>query len=101
MARDHAGLVAAAFRLPWPGRPAPAGRRAPAARLASGLAARELLAVSRVATLPIDTVVLAACTTNLGGADDEALSLATAFLAAGARTAFATLWRVPDASTRC
>jgi len=59
-----------------------------------------LLEVSRLAALEIDMVVLAACRTNASGEDyDEAFSLATAFLAAGARTVFATLWPVPDSAT--
>lgn len=43
---------------------------------------------------------LAGCSTGAAGRQhDEAFSLATAFLAAGARTAFGTLWKVPDAET--
>ena len=64
------------------------------------LAVRDLLETSRLAELTIDTVFLAACSTGAGGeAYDEALSLATGFLAAGARTVFGTLWPVPDAAT--
>ncbi|WP_327025811.1 CHAT domain-containing protein [Micromonospora sp. NBC_01739] len=69
--------------------------------LAGGLLpARELLEVSRVAALDLGQVFLAACTTNLaGGLPDEAFSLSTAFLAAGAQTVFGSLWSVPDVGT--
>lgn len=61
------------------------------------LAARTLLDTSRTAALEI---FLAACTTNVIGQDyDEAFSMATAFLAAGAGTVFGSLWPVPDAAT--
>ncbi|GAA4719859.1 CHAT domain-containing protein [Phytohabitans rumicis] len=64
------------------------------------LTAGELIEASRVAELVIDQVFLAACTTNLAGEDyDEAFSLASAFLAAGAHTVFGSLWPVPDAGT--
>jgi CHAT domain-containing protein len=64
------------------------------------LAARDLLDASRLAALDVDMIYLAACTTHVGGKDyDEVLSLATAFLAAGARTVFGSLWRVPDEAT--
>jgi len=50
--------------------------------------------------LPLGTVVLAACSTNVaGGRHDEAFSISTAFLAAGARTAVGSLWTVPDGFT--
>ncbi|MGK5682178.1 CHAT domain-containing protein [Actinoplanes sp. URMC 104] len=70
-------------------------------RLSGGeLTARRLLDASRTAELEIEQVFLAACTTGLTGLDhDEAFSLTTAFLAAGARTAFGSLWQVPDAET--
>jgi CHAT domain-containing protein len=48
----------------------------------------------------IGTVVLAACTTSVpSGAYDEAFSLSTAFLAAGARTVLGSLWPVPSNAT--
>ncbi|MEV4352047.1 CHAT domain-containing protein [Actinoplanes sp. NPDC049596] len=70
-------------------------------RLAGGrLTARQLLEASRTAELEIEQVFLAACTTGVVGArHDEAFSLATAFLSAGARTVFGSLWRVPDEET--
>ncbi|MFF8815437.1 CHAT domain-containing protein [Streptomyces pactum] len=47
-----------------------------------------------------DLVVLAACSTNVSGRGyDEAYSLATAFLAAGARSVLGSLWTVPDEAT--
>jgi len=70
-------------------------------RLSGGdLTARQLLAASRTAELEIEQVFLAACTTGRTGIDhDEAFSLTTAFLAAGAHTAFGSLWPVPDEET--
>jgi len=70
-------------------------------RLAGGtLTARRLLEASRTAELEIERVFLAACATGSTGAQhDEAFSLATAFLSAGARTVFGSLWRVPDTET--
>lgn len=55
-----------------------------------------LLAAQPIDALPVDRVFLAACVTNVSGVDyDEAFSLATTFLAAGARTAFGSQWAVP------
>ncbi|WP_439657466.1 CHAT domain-containing protein [Lentzea sp. HUAS TT2] len=66
--------------------------------LASGpLSARALLDISPVDILPLGLVNLACCTTNVSGVDyDEALSLATTFLAIGARTVVGSLWWVPS-----
>jgi hypothetical protein len=48
----------------------------------------------------LSTVVLAACSTGVAGtAYDEAFSLATVFLTAGARSVIGSLWRVPDDAT--
>jgi hypothetical protein len=49
-----------------------------------------------------DLVVLSACDTGVGGmADPEGpASLRAAFLRAGARTVVASLWEVPDPTTR-
>ena len=45
-------------------------------------------------------VVLASCLTDVTEADyDEALTLATAFLSAGAAGVVAARWRVPEADT--
>ncbi|MFF5289933.1 CHAT domain-containing protein [Paractinoplanes globisporus] len=83
------------------GRADPAHPAEACLRLAGGeLTARRLLDASRTASLEIEQVFLAACTTGLTGIDhDEAFSLTTAFLAAGARTAFGSLWPVPDEET--
>ncbi|NKE58149.1 CHAT domain-containing protein [Lentzea sp. PSKA42] len=64
--------------------------------LASGpLSARTLLDISPIDVLPLGLVNLACCTTNVSGVDyDEALSLATTFLAIGARTVVGALWWV-------
>lgn len=69
--------------------------------LADGpLTVADLLERRPTAPLPLDTVVLAACSTNVCGAEyDEAFSLATAFLAAGARSTVGSLWAVPDRFT--
>jgi CHAT domain-containing protein len=66
-------------------------------RLATAhLSAVELLELSPVDVVPLGIVNLAGCTTNVSGVDyDEALSLATTFLAIGARTVIGSLWRVP------
>jgi CHAT domain-containing protein len=62
------------------------------------LLARQVLQTRK--TGAIGLVALAACTTNVpSGVYDEAFSLSTAFLAAGARTVFGSLWPVPDAET--
>lgn len=59
-----------------------------------------LLSRARSAGLDLDRVVLSACSTGaVGSLHDEAISLATAFLAGGAHTAFGSLWAVPDADT--
>ncbi|MEX5712811.1 CHAT domain-containing protein [Parafrankia sp. FMc6] len=60
----------------------------------------ELLADQPSATTPVDRVFLSACMTNVTGSDhDEAFSIATAFLAAGARTAYGSLWPIPATFT--
>jgi CHAT domain-containing protein len=64
------------------------------------LSANVLLDRARRAQLDIGEVFLAACTTGVSGDDhDEVLSLATSFLAAGARTVFGSMWPVPDGDT--
>lgn len=66
----------------------------------AGLTARTLLESSHHAELDVREVFLAACTTSVSGHDhDEVLSLASAFLAAGAHTVFGSLWPVPDGTT--
>ncbi|MGW1139105.1 CHAT domain-containing protein [Streptomyces zhihengii] len=48
----------------------------------------------------LELVVLAACRTNVSGHGfDEAYSLATAFLVAGARSVVGSMWPVPDEAT--
>jgi hypothetical protein len=67
--------------------------------LAGGrLPARQILETRRSGAIGV--VALAACTTNVpSGRYDEAFSLSTAFLAAGARTVFGSLWPVPSGAT--
>jgi hypothetical protein len=64
------------------------------------LAVRRLIEDTQHAALRVDQVFLAACNTGVSGDDyDEAVSIATTFLAAGARTVFGSLWAVPDSAT--
>ncbi|MGI5238311.1 CHAT domain-containing protein [Dactylosporangium sp. CA-139066] len=64
------------------------------------LPADVLLERARRKALDLGEVFLAACTTGVTGEDhDEVLSLATSFLAAGARTVFGSMWPVPDGDT--
>jgi CHAT domain-containing protein len=68
--------------------------------LAAGerLSARDILETRKVGVIGV--VALAACTTSVpSGAYDEAFSLSTAFLVAGARTVFGSLWPVPSGAT--
>jgi CHAT domain len=69
--------------------------------LADGqLPVRDLLDDDPAALLAVEQVFLAACSSHGSGTDyDEAFSIASAFLAAGARTVFGSLWRVPDQGT--
>jgi hypothetical protein len=84
-----------------PGRP-PSGRVEKPERRT--LAVAQILRRART-RLPSDhggLVVLASCLTDVTGADhDEALTLATAFLSAGAAGAVAARWRVESAQTAC
>ncbi|MGX1135731.1 tetratricopeptide (TPR) repeat protein [Streptomyces glaucescens] len=61
------------------------------------LTVRDLLGLN----IPADLVVLSACDTALAGRDlpDEAQSLPTALLQAGAGAVIGSLWAIPDAST--
>jgi PIN domain nuclease of toxin-antitoxin system len=64
------------------------------------LRARDLIHATRLTAPVIEQVVLAACTTSATGSDyDEAFSLSSTFLAAGAHTVFGSLWVVPDLET--
>ncbi|MGT2530549.1 CHAT domain-containing protein [Streptomyces nojiriensis] len=77
------------------------GRRHSAYLLLSGgqLTAEELTeGTARYGHLEV--VVLAACSTGVSGrGHDEAYSLSTAFLVAGARSVVGSLWTVPDEAT--
>ncbi|MGW3859350.1 CHAT domain-containing protein [Micromonospora arida] len=99
--RTVAGLGASLLHLACHGRVDPTRPADSHLVLAGGqLPARQLLEVSRLAALELGHVFLAACTTSRVGADyDEAFSLATTFLAAGAHTVFGSLWSVPDVGT--
>ncbi|GGM76334.1 CHAT domain-containing protein [Dactylosporangium sucinum] len=69
-------------------------------RLAGGVLRADDLIRLAVRHRRIGTVVLAACTTNVAGAEyDEALTLSTAFQVAGATSVVGSLWAVPSAST--
>ncbi|MFC9129048.1 CHAT domain-containing protein [Streptomyces sp. NPDC057099] len=68
--------------------------------LSDGRLAAEELTEGATRYRGLDLVVLAACRTNVSGHGyDEAYSLATAFLVAGARSVVGSLWPVPDAAT--
>jgi CHAT domain-containing protein len=99
--RAVAGLGASLLHLACHGRVDPTRPADSHLVLAGGqLPARQLLEVSRLAALELGHVFLAACTTSRVGTDyDEAFSLATTFLAAGAHTVFGSLWSVPDVGT--
>jgi CHAT domain-containing protein len=59
-----------------------------------------LLHRSRTAALDLEQVFLAACTTSgTRSVHDEVLSLASTFLAAGARAVVGSLWAAPDTET--
>ncbi|NGN63476.1 CHAT domain-containing protein [Streptomyces sp. A7024] len=79
----------------------PGGRHSAYLELAGGsrLVAEELTEAAGPGG-GLDLVCLAACWSNVSGRGyDEAYSLATAFLAAGARTVLGSLWPVPDEAT--
>ncbi|GAA4919211.1 CHAT domain-containing protein [Streptomyces coeruleoprunus] len=68
--------------------------------LAGGRLAAEELTEGAARYEGLGLVVLAACRTNVSGRGyDEAYSLATAFLVAGARSVVGSLWPVPDEAT--
>ena len=73
------------------------------APVSDSLYADDLLYYNELALLPIDAdlVVLAACETSLGkvAPGETALSMASAFTAAGAASTLTTLWQVDDAAT--
>jgi hypothetical protein len=78
-------------------------RQPAAARLVlaeGSLTAEDLLELSGRGPLHLGEVFLAACTSSAGGdAYDEAFSMATAFLVAGATAVTGSLWLVPDVGT--
>jgi hypothetical protein len=68
--------------------------------LSGGQLAAEELTEGAARYRGLDLVVLAACRTNVSGHGyDEAYSLSTAFLVAGARSVIGSLWPVPDEAT--
>ncbi|MYS88865.1 MULTISPECIES: CHAT domain-containing protein [Streptomyces] len=68
--------------------------------LSGGPLAAEELTEGATRYRGLDLVVLAACRTNVSGHGyDEAYSLSTAFLVAGARSVIGSLWPVPDEAT--
>ncbi|MFJ6065230.1 CHAT domain-containing protein [Streptomyces tendae] len=96
-----AGLRGGVLHLACHARVDPGERHSAYLDLAAGssLAAEELIegAVRRIAP---GLVCLAACWSNVSSRGyDEAYSLATAFLTAGAHTVLGTLWPVPDEET--
>lgn len=73
-------------------------------QLGDSLELEELLYFNDLSALPMVTelAVLSACETNLGEyvRGESALSLASAFAAAGARSTLTSLWQVDDAATK-
>ncbi|MEM9525689.1 MAG: CHAT domain-containing protein [Bacteroidota bacterium] len=73
-------------------------------QLGDSLELEELLYFNDLSSLRLQTelVVLSACETNLGAyvPGETALSLASAFAAAGARSTLTSLWQVDDAATK-
>ncbi|MFJ2949531.1 CHAT domain-containing protein [Streptomyces sp. NPDC087226] len=68
--------------------------------LSGGDLAAEVLTEGTARYRHLNLVVLAACRTNVSGHGyDEAYSLSTAFLVAGARSVIGSLWPVPDEAT--
>ncbi|KUN21846.1 hypothetical protein AQJ23_27670 [Streptomyces antibioticus] len=68
--------------------------------LSGGELAAEELTEGNSRFRELELVVLAACRTNVSGRGyDEAYSLSTAFLVAGARSVIGSLWPVPDEAT--
>ncbi|MFD3658037.1 CHAT domain-containing protein [Streptomyces sp. NPDC058620] len=68
--------------------------------LSGGRLAAEELTEGTARYRHLEVVVLAACSTNVSGHGyDEAYSLSTAFLVAGARSVLGSLWPVPDEAT--
>ncbi|WP_231406151.1 CHAT domain-containing protein [Streptomyces clavuligerus] len=75
-------------------------RRSSSLVLAGGDLAAEELTEGGARCERLDLVVLAACRTSVSGHGyDEAYSLSTAFLVAGARSVIGSLWPVPDEAT--
>lgn len=76
------------------------GRHSSYLRLAGGRLPAEELTEGSDRYRDLELVVLAACRTNVSGhGHDEAYSLSTAFLVAGARSVVGSLWPVPDEAT--
>ncbi|MFD7555655.1 CHAT domain-containing protein [Streptomyces sp. NPDC059835] len=68
--------------------------------LSGGQLAAEELTEGTARYRHLELVVLAACSTSVSGHGyDEAYSLSTAFLVAGARSVLGSLWTVPDEAT--
>ncbi|WP_031003683.1 CHAT domain-containing protein [Streptomyces sp. NRRL F-5727] len=69
-------------------------------KLSGGELSAEQLTEGSARYRELELVVLAACRTHVSGHGyDEAYSLATAFLVAGARSVLGSLWTVPDGAT--
>ncbi|MEV0039021.1 CHAT domain-containing protein, partial [Streptomyces sp. NPDC050804] len=76
------------------------GRRSAYLLLSGGRLAAEELTEGVARYRHLELVVLAACSTSVSGhGHDEAYSLSTAFLVAGARSVLGSLWPVPDEAT--
>ncbi|GHF48840.1 hypothetical protein GCM10010218_32910 [Streptomyces mashuensis] len=96
LGRQRGGLL----HLACHGRVRQGARHSAYLSLAGGTLAAEELTEGTARYRDLDVVVLAACRTNVSGHGyDEAYSLSTAFLVAGARSVIGSLWPVPDDAT--
>lgn len=96
LGRQSGGLL----HLACHGKVQPGKRHSSYLELSGGRLAAEELTEGVDRYRGLELVVLAACSTHVSGHGyDEAYSLATAFLVAGARSVLGSLWPVPDDTT--
>lgn len=96
VARQGGGVL----HLACHGNVAQGGRHSSYLELSGGHLPAEELTEGASRFRDLDLVVLAACRSNVSGHGwDEAYSLSTAFLVAGARSVVGSLWPVPDDAT--
>ncbi|MFF8616092.1 CHAT domain-containing protein [Streptomyces sp. NPDC015350] len=96
LGRQHGGML----HLACHGEVRRGGRNSAYLKLSGGDLNAEELTEGTARYRHLELVVLAACSTNVSGhGHDEAYSLSTAFLVAGARSVLGSLWPVPDEAT--